>query len=70
MLLHCGETIPQLLAQLRQAQERLIRVAANAPDLEAVAGLRGDGTPSTVRQRLELLANHWEAHLQALREAS
>ena len=67
--LHQGESFAQLISQLQQAQERLVRVARNAPDLDAPAFRSPDGRLVTVSQRLETIARHWRGHLQALKEA-
>lgn len=68
--LHRGESFAQLIAQLRVAQERLLRAAQSSPDLDAPAFERTGGGAISVRQRLETIARHWANHLQALREAS
>ncbi len=67
--LHAGEDFGALLGQLRRAQERLVRAAREAPDLDAAAFRRPDGTTLSVRQRLETIAGHWRSHFQALNEA-
>ena len=70
VLSHAGESVTDLLQQLRWAQARLARAAQNAPDLEAVIAQRPTGESVTVRARLELLTNHWMSHLRALEAAS
>ena len=67
--LHAGEDFEDLAGQLRLAQQRLVRVARVAEDLDAPAFRMPDGRIVTVRQRLETIARHWRSHLQALREA-
>lgn len=67
--LHQGESFSQLIGQLQQAQERLIRAARSAQDLEAPAFRSVDGRLVTVGQRLETIARHWRSHLEALKAA-
>src|SRR5712691_1740548 len=57
--LHEHESFDELLAQVRQAHARLVRVADRAPDLDKPAFKRPDSETITVRQRLEVLARHW-----------
>ena len=64
-----GESFAALVAQLREAQARLLRSAESAGNLDAVAFRMVDGRQVTVGQRLETIARHWRGHLQALREA-
>lgn len=68
--LYAGESFDDLIRELRHAQERLLRVAREAEDLEAPAFRMPDGRIVTVRQRLETIARHWRGHLQALQQAS
>ena len=67
--LHEGESFAQLIGQLRQAQERLVRATRNTRDLDAPAFLNAEGNLVSVRQLLVIFARHWRGHLQALREA-
>ena len=67
--LHRGESFDQLIAELRLAQERLLRAAREAADLDAPAFERTDGTTVSIRERLETIARHWNGHLRALQEA-
>ena len=67
--LHAGEDFDDLIGQLRLAQQRLLRVARAAEDLDAPAFRMPDGRIVAVRQRLETIARHWRTHLHALREA-
>jgi len=68
--LHEHESFDELLAQVRQAHARLVRVAGRAPDLDKPCFQRATGELMTGRQRLELLARHWTEHAQQLQEAA
>ena len=68
--LHEHEGFDELLGQLRQAHARLMRAAADSPDLEAPCFRRSTGEAMTGSQRLELLARHWAEHVAALTEAA
>src|SRR5579883_3469866 len=61
---HAGESLDAIVAQLRQATARLLRVAREAPDLEATAFRFPDGRTLSAGQRLEMIARHWRGHLQ------
>ncbi len=67
--LHEGETFSDLVSQLERAQERLVRAARGADDLDAAAFRMQDGREVSIRQRLETIARHWQSHVQALRDA-
>lgn len=69
LTLHQGESIPDLVAQLRRLHGRLVRVAAGASDLDAAAFRMPDGRTVSTGQRLETIARHWRGHLDALRQA-
>ena len=68
--LHEHESFDELLAQVRQAHARLVRVAGRAPDLDKPCFQRATGELMTGQQRLELLARHWTEHIQQLQEAA
>jgi hypothetical protein len=68
--LHEHESFDELLTQLRQAHARLMRAAREAPDLDRPCFQRSNGERLTGRQRLELLARHWAAHLGELQVAA
>ena len=65
--MHAGERFDDLVAELRRAQERLVSAARAAPDIDAPAFRRPDGETVSIRQRLEMIARHWRAHVEALR---
>ncbi len=69
LTLHQGESFPQLIAQLRFAQEHLLRAGRSAQDLDAPAFRSAEGNLVSVRQRLETIARHWRGHLDALKAA-
>ncbi len=60
------EGVDLIVAQLRQATARLVRVAREAPDLEAAVFSFPDGRRLSASQRLEMIARHWRGHLQQL----
>jgi hypothetical protein len=68
--LHEGESLDELLGQLRQAHARLLRAARNAPDLDRPCFRRANGDTMTGRQRLELIARHWREHVHELEAAT
>src|SRR3989454_10871161 len=67
--LHEHESFDELLAQVRQAHVRLVRVAGRAPHLANARFQRATGELMTGRQRLELPARPWTEHVQHLQEA-
>jgi hypothetical protein len=68
--LHEHESFDELLTQLRQAHARLAHAVRNAPDLDAPSFRRANGELLTGRQRLELLAKHWDEHVGELKAAA
>lgn len=66
LLLLTGERFTDLVEQLRQAQNRLVRAASAAPNLYAAAFHMPDGRDVSVGQRLDIMARHWRSHLEAL----
>jgi len=68
--LHEHESADELLAQLRQAHDRLMRAARSAPDLDQPCFRRASGETMTGRQRLELIARHWAEHVRELQQAA
>ena len=60
--LHGHEDIEGLLTQLKQAHARLTRAARRSPDLDQPCFKRANGDTVTGRQRLEILAKHWNEH--------
>lgn len=67
--MHDGESVADLLLQLRLAQARLLRAARQLTDIDQVVAVRPTGEAITARARLELLTNHWLSHLRALEAA-
>jgi hypothetical protein len=67
LALLAGEGFDDLTAQLRQAQQRLVRAAGAAADLDVTAFRMADGREVSIRGRLETIARHWRGHLDALR---
>jgi hypothetical protein len=68
--LHEGESVEELLAQLRSAHSRLMRAVRRAPDLNRPSFKRATGELMTGRQRLELIAKHWREHVDELKAAA
>ena len=68
--LHEKESVDDLLQQLKQAHARLIRAAKASPDLDTPCFKRRNGETLTGRQRLELLAKHWNEHVEELKAAA
>ena len=68
--LHEGESVDDLLAQLRQSHARLMRAAKASPDLDKPCFRRANGESLTGAQRLEALAKHWAEHVRELQAAA
>ena len=69
-ILHEGETLDDLVVQVRQAHARLYRAVANSHDLDRPCLQRPDGTLMTGRERIEAITAHWREHLAELEPAS
>ena len=68
--LHAEESFDELLGQLRQAHNRLLRAARASDDLDRPCFKRSTGEVMSGRQRLELLARHWGEHVAELQKAA
>jgi hypothetical protein len=64
-----GEGFVDLTTHLRQAQQRLVRAASAAADLDVTVFRMADGREVSIRGRLETIARHWRGHLEALKQA-
>lgn len=64
------DDIPTMVEDLRRVQRRFMRVAALAPDWDAIAFRRAEGTNLSIAQRIEGIGNHWRNHLEELKAAS
>ena len=65
--LHSDESVADLVTQMRLAHARLRKAVIEAKDPQAVVGYRGNEEPMTLEGRLQMSANHWRGHLEALR---
>jgi hypothetical protein len=65
---HRGETIPDLVRQARELQDKVVAAARQINDLDTVILERPERT-ATARQRLETLVRHWRGHVAALQGA-
>ena len=63
---HAGEEMPQLVARARELQEQLVRAARRLSNLDVVVMQRPNNPPMTARQRLDRIAQHWQAHIAEL----
>ena len=63
-----GVAIERLVEEARELQTRLIAAARAIPDLEATVLDRADEGKQATRQRLEIIAHHWNEHLRELEE--
>jgi hypothetical protein len=68
-ILHEGETLDELMVQIRQAHACLHRAVANSPDLDRPCVRRPDGRLMTGQERLEAITDHWGEHLDELEPA-
>jgi hypothetical protein len=64
-----GESFAALIALLRGANDRLLRAARAAPDLDAIAFRAADGREVSIGERLATIARHWRGHVDALKQA-
>ena len=69
-ILHEGETLDELMVQVRQAHARLHRAVANSPDLERPCLQQPNGTLMTANERIGAITEHWREHLAPLEPAS
>jgi hypothetical protein len=69
-ILHEGETLDELMVQIRQAHARLHRAIANSPDLDGPCLQRPNGTLMTASERIDAITEHWQEHLAELEPAS
>jgi hypothetical protein len=66
-----GQSLEELLTQVRWAHARLVHAARRSPSLDAVCFKRANGEiMMTGRQRLQLLAKHWTEHVGELKAAA
>jgi hypothetical protein len=65
-IVHEGETLDELMGQVRQAHARLLRALANSPDLDRPCLQRPDGTLMTGNERVDAITEHWHEHLVEL----
>jgi hypothetical protein len=65
-IVHEGETLDELMGQVRQAHARLLRALANSPDLDRPCLQRPDGTLMTGNERVDAITEHWHEHLAEL----
>jgi hypothetical protein len=67
--LHEGETLDEVMVQIRQAHARLHRAVANSPDLDRPRVRRPDGTLMTAMSGSKRSPDHWREHLDELEPA-
>ena len=78
-----GHDFPQLIQEIRGLQERLAKAARGLADLDQTVlvfqigtgdryeeWMRMYGTEISARRRLELIANHFRTHIEALQTAA
>ena len=63
-----GVTIERLVEDARELQTRLIAAVRAIPDLEATVLDRAEEGKQSARQRLEIIAHHWNEHIRELQE--
>ena len=63
---HAGEEMPQLVARACELQGQLVRAARRLSNLDVVVMQRPNNPPMTARQRLDRIAQHWQAHIAEL----
>lgn len=61
-----GVTMQRLIEDARRLQTRLIAAARVIPDLEATVLDRDEEGKQSARQRLGIIAHHWNEHLREL----
>ncbi len=60
------QTAAEIAAQVRQLQVRLSAAARAIEDPEAVVFIRDSGAEASTPARLELIASHWNEHVEEL----
>ena len=61
-----GREAAQIAAKIRDLQARMAAAARALPDPGATVLVRSSGAEASARQRLELIAGHWNEHLKEL----
>ena len=61
-----GKSVAQLVDEVRELQARLSASARSIADPDAAVLVRSSGDELSTVQRLELMTNHWNAHLHEL----
>ena len=61
-----GQQTAQISANIRGLQARMAAAARALPDPGATVLVRSSGAEASARQRLELIAGHWNEHLDEL----
>lgn len=64
-----GQNVRNLLEQAQMWQDRLALAARSLPDANAIVLVRDDGTELSAAQRLEMIAKHWDGHIEELKAA-
>lgn len=64
-----GNSIPQLVAHLREMEKRLLNTARNMPDLDAPVLVRMNGMAFSGRQRLEMISSQWANHMTEIQKS-
>ena len=67
---HAGKSMPQVIAEVRQAHQRMLKAASAMNSLDVPIVIRPNGEAQTAGARIQLMANHWRNHLKELKAAS
>ena len=65
-----GTSLADIVAQLKQSHQELIKAMRALPDPDAVVMQRADGSTPTGKVRMATIARHWTGHLEALQAAA
>ncbi len=65
-----GSTLADIVAQLKQSHQELIKAIRALPNPDAVLMYRADGSAPTGKDRMRTIARHWTGHLEALQAAA
>lgn len=67
---YAGKSMSQVVADARQAHQKMVKTARTMKDLDVPIVIRPNGETQTARVRIEGTANHWLNHVKELKAAS
>ena len=64
-----GKTVEELAREVREIQGRLISAVHSIPDPSSTVFIRMSGAESSANERLQMMAGHWQGHVEELKRA-